>query len=238
MSVTIPLEFSEEMDDILAQMSGYFEGLADMYNSYSSLDEIFDEVPPILQYIWDLETKITKAHDQYNYEQKKRLVDARLVFTPEEIEEMKQKSTELQATAYSDDFKSTLPRLLDEIERIRRVTARAQGRNLLYGKLAGILDPSAKRAGLVGNNRPAMAKALGMEGFATTVGSMLTNAPHIIRESKGTVDAALANLRRRATGNNALPLRKRGTGTGGRRKSHTRKSRSHKGHKATRRTKH
>ena len=231
----MPLEFSEEMEDIYDQLYGFFESrMAD--NGFATLEELYPNgIPPLSQYIWDLETKIGKAHDQYNYEQKKRLVGARLVFTPEEIKEIKEKSIEVQATDYDDEFKSAFPRLLAEIEKVK---ARAEARNLVSGKLAGILDPSAKRAGLVGNNRPAMAKALGMEGFATTVGSMLTNAPHIIRESKGTVDAALANLRRRATGNNALPLRKRGTGTGGRRKSHTRKSRSHKGHKATRRTKH
>ena len=108
---------------------------------------------------------------------------------------------------------TTLETIDNFIEKVElKAKARSEGRNLLHGKMSGLLDPSAKRANLIGNNRPAMKKALGMEGFATTVGSFLTNAPRIQRESKGTVDPALRNLRSVAEGNNVMPLRNRGTG--------------------------
>lgn len=154
-----------------------------------------------------------------------------------------------------DNFIEKVEELDKEIK--LKAKARSEGRNLLHGKMSGLLDPSAKRANLIGNNRPAMKKALGMEGFATTVGSFLTNAPRIQRESKGTVDPALRNLRSVAEGNNVMPLRNRGTGVartnlnysglskvntslfkGGLRKRKTRRIRKGRSRKATRRTKH
>lgn len=154
-----------------------------------------------------------------------------------------------------DNFIEKVEELDKEIK--LKAKARSQGRNLLHGKMSGLLDPSAKRANLIGNNRPAMKKALGIEGFATTVGSFLTNAPRIQRESKGTVDPALRNLRSVAEGNNVMPLRNRGTGVartnlnysglskvntslfkGGLRKRKTHRIRKGRSHKATRRTKH
>ena len=154
-----------------------------------------------------------------------------------------------------DNFIEKVEELDKEIK--LKAKARSQGRNLLHGKMSGLLDPSAKRANLIGNNRPAMKKALGMEGFATTVGSFLTNAPRIQRESKGTVDPALRNLRSVAEGNNVMPLRNRGTGVartnlnysglskvntslfkGGLRKRKTRRIRKGRSRKATRRMKH
>ena len=154
-----------------------------------------------------------------------------------------------------DNFIEKVEELDKEIK--LKAKARSEGRNLLHGKMSGLLDPSAKRANLIGNNRPAMKKALGMEGFATTVGSFLTNAPRIQRESKGTVDPALRNLRSVAEGNNVMPLRNRGTGVartnlnysglskvntslfkGGLRKRKTRRIRKGRSRKATRRMKH
>ena len=154
-----------------------------------------------------------------------------------------------------DNFIEKVEELDKEIK--LKAKARSEGRNLLHGKMSGLLDPSAKRANLIGNNRPAMKKALGMEGFATTVGSFLTNAPRIQRESKGTVDPAIRNLRSVAEGNNVMPLRNRGTGVartnlnysglskvntslfkGGLRKRKTHRIRKGRSHKATRRTKH
>lgn len=156
----------------------------------------------------------------------------------------------------------TIDNLIEKVEELDKeiklkAKARSEGRNLLHGKMSGLLDPSAKRANLIGNNRPAMKKALGMEGFATTVGSFLTNAPRIQRESKGTVDPALRNLRSVAEGNNVMPLRNRGTGVartnlnysglskvntslfkGGLRKRKTRRIRKGRSRKATRRMKH
>ena len=154
-----------------------------------------------------------------------------------------------------DNFIEKVEELDKEIK--LKTKARSEGRNLLHGKMSGLLDPSAKRANLIGNNRPAMKKALGMEGFATTVGSFLTNAPRIQRESKGTVDPAIRNLRSVAEGKNVMPLRNRGTGVAGilnnsglskvntslfkggrsKRKTHH-KSKSHRSRKATRRIKH
>ena len=93
------------------------------------------------------------------------------------------------------ELKAAFSNLLQIVttEKIRQ-KAMSEGRNLSYGKVAGILDPSANREGIIGNNRPAMKRVLGAPFFTPMVGSFLTNAPRIIKGSKGTVDPALRNL--------------------------------------------
>ena len=213
MSVTMPFRANYEMNVIQDLLFGFFEErMADQ--GFTKLDELYPNgIPPLSQYLWDLDVKLTSVGP--------------VVFTPQQIEELKQRSAELQATHYDNGIKGSLPRLLEEIERVKRATAKGYARNLLHGEMAGVLDPSAKRADLIGNNRPAMKKVLGMEGFAPTVGKFLVDegyAPHIKRESKGTVRPAVTNLKNIVEGNPAKSLRKYGTGTGGRRTRKGRKS--------------
>ena len=223
MSVVMPYVATHELNIIVDKIQDFFEGQM-RAQGFTTLDELYPNgIPPLSQYLWDLDIKLND--------------DSTLVFTPEEINELNQMSAELQISQYPDEVKDTLPRMLAEIKRVK---ARAEGRNLLHGKIAGVLNSSAKRTGLIGNNRPAMNKILGMPEFVTTVGSFLTNTPRIKRESKGIVDPALANLKKVAMNQPVDPLRKYGTGTapnikGGRRKTHTRKGR--KNYKVTRRIK-
>lgn len=228
MSVTMPYVATAELNDIIDTIQEFFEeNMTDQ--GFTTLDELYPNgIPPLSQYLWDLDIKLNNDDG-----------DDAVIFTSKQIDELKQRSAELQTTQYSNALKASLPRLLAEIDRVKRVTAKGYAKNLVSGKRVGLLDPSANRANLIGNNRPAMKKALGMEGFATMVGDFLVNkdyAPRIKRESKGTVDPAVANLKNIVDGKPAAPLRKYGTGTGGgtggRRRHRTRKQR-----KSTRRTK-
>jgi hypothetical protein len=216
---------NDEMNAIIDEIRRFFE--ENMTNQgFITLDDLYPNgIPPLSQYLWDLDIKLNDD-------------DGPVVFSSEQVEELKRMSAELQTTQYSNALKASLPRLLVEIDRVKRGIAKGYARNLASGKRSGLLDPSANRAGLIGNNRPAMKKVLGMEGFATTVGEFLVNkdyAPRIKRESKGLVDPALANLKNISEGKPAKPMRNYGTGTGGRRKSRTRKGR--KSYKLTRRNK-
>jgi len=225
MSVTMPFVANDEMNAIMDEIREFFEENM-THQGFITLDDLYPNgIPPLSQYLWDLDIKLNDD-------------DGPVVFTSEQVEELKRMSAELQTTQYSNALKASLPRLLAEIDRVKRGIAKGYARNLASGKRSGLLDPSANRAGLVGNNRPAMKKALGMEGFATTVGEFLVNkgyTPRIKRESKGLVDPAVANLKNIAEGKPVKPMRNYGTGTGGSRKSHKRKGR--KSYKLTRRTK-
>ena len=119
----------------------------------------------------------------------------KVILTYDEIDNIQTMTNDINRGDFPDELKAAFSNLLQIVttEKIRQ-KAMSEGRNLSYGKVAGILDPSANREGIIGNNRPAMKRVLGMEGFATTVGSFLTNAPRIIKGSKGTVDPALRNL--------------------------------------------
>lgn len=119
----------------------------------------------------------------------------KVILTYDEIDNIQTMTNDINRGDFPDELKAAFSTLLQIVttEKIRQ-KAMSEGRNLSYGKVAGILDPSANREGIIGNNRPAMKRVLGMEGFATTVGSFLTNAPRIIKGSKGTVDPALRNL--------------------------------------------
>ena len=119
----------------------------------------------------------------------------KIILTYDDIEKIQTMTDNINRGDFPDRLKAAFSNLLQIVttEKIRQKAMR-EGRNLSYGKVAGILDPSANREGIIGNNRPAMKRVLGMEGFATTVGSFLTNAPRIIKGSKGTVDPALRNL--------------------------------------------
>jgi hypothetical protein len=120
---------------------------------------------------------------------------SKTILTYDDIDKIQTMTNAINRGDFPDKLKSAFSNLLQIVttEKIRQ-KAMSEGRNLSYGKVAGILDPSANREGIIGNNRPAMKKVLGMEGFATTVGSFLTNEPRIMRGSKGTVDPALRNL--------------------------------------------
>ena len=222
MSVTMPYVATAELNDIIDTIQEFFEeNMTDQ--GFTTLDELYPNgIPPLSQYLWDLDIKLNNDDGDV------------VVFTSKQIDELKQRSAELQATQYSNALKASLPRLLAEIDRVKRATAKGYARNLVYGKRSGLLDPTATRTGLIGNNRPAMKKALGMEGFATMVGDYLVNkdyAPRIKRESKGTVDPAVVNLKNIVEGKPAAPLRKYGTGTGGRRRRTRKQRKSRKGTK-------
>ena len=159
----------------------------------------------------------------------------KITFTYDDIEEIKTMANNINRGDFPDYLKAAFSTLLHIVtSEKRREKAMREGRNLSYGKIAGILDPSEDREGLIGNNRPAMKRALGMEGFATTVGSFLTNEPRIIRGSKGTVDPALRNLRLRAMGQVPEPLKPHRARRGGNRKK---TMRTNKYNKKSRKTK-
>jgi hypothetical protein len=126
---------------------------------------------------------------------------------------LKQQNVIIQAAGYPRYLKEAVSELLN------RVSYRSEGRNLSHGKAAGILDPSARRENLIGNNRPAMKRVLGMNAFPGMIGRFLTSEPRITKESRGTVDPALRNLRLRSQGQTPAPLRPYGTGIGGRKKT-------------------
>jgi hypothetical protein len=110
-----------------------------------------------------------------------------------------------------------------------RNQAKSEGRNLLAGKTAGLLDSDPERLEKLnkGVESSALKNLLGRNFFTQTVGSFLTKEPRIGQESRGTIGPALENLQKRATGIPVDPLRAKGTGTRGgkRRRNKTRKSR-------------
>lgn len=112
--------------------------------------------------------------------------------------------------------------------------ARGEGRNLLAGKAAGLLESNSNKLNKLnkGIESSALKKLLGRNFFTQSVGSFLTNEPRIRQESEGTIGPALENLQRRARGEAVEPLRTRGTGTRGR--PHTK----HKGGSMTRKRYH
>ena len=119
----------------------------------------------------------------------------KFILTYDEIDNIQTMTNDINRGDFPDELKAAFSTLLQIVttEKIRQ-KAMSEGRNLSYGKVAGILDPSANREGIIGNNRPAMKKVLGAPFFTPMVGSFLTNAPRIIKGSKGTVDPALRNL--------------------------------------------
>jgi hypothetical protein len=191
-------------DDPADYIFGYFEDLVDN-NGANTLEEIYAAGAPRLpadEYLWNLNDKLSLGNNR---------------FTPDELNELKQQNAIIQAAAYPRYLKEAISEILN------RATARSEGRNLSHGKTAGLLDPSARRANLIENNRPAMKRALGMNAFPGMVGKFLTTEPRITKESRGTVDPALRNLRLRAYGQTPAPLRPNGTGIGGRKKTKSNK---------------
>jgi hypothetical protein len=159
----------------------------------------------------------------------------KVILTYDDIDKIQTMTNDINRGDFPDRLKAAFSSLLRIVtSEKRKQKAMREGRNLSYGKIAGILDPSEDREGLIGNNRPAMKRALGMEGFATTVGSFLTNEPRIIRGSKGTVDPALRNLRLRAMGQVPEPLKSHRARRGGNRKK---TMRTNKYNKKSRKTK-
>ena len=199
------ITFNSRDDDPADFIYGYFEDLATvngMVVGVESLEELYSGGAPRRpadEYLWKLTDKLSGGNK----------------FSANELNELKQQDPIIQAadSGYPEYLKNAVSELL------RRVASRSEGRNLSSAKAAGILDTSARRENLIGNNRPAMKKALGMSAFPSMVGSFLTSEPRIHKESRGTVDPALRNLRLRSKGEVSEPLRRYGTGIGGRRKS-------------------
>jgi hypothetical protein len=115
--------------------------------------------------------------------------------------------------------------------------ARGEGRNLLAGKAAGLLESNSKKLKKLnmGIESSALKNLLGRNFFTQTVGSFLTNEPRIGQESKGTIGPALANLKRRANGKKVEPLRPKWTGTRGGKRTRSKKGTSRKSRKNNRR---
>jgi hypothetical protein len=137
-------------DDPADYLMGYFEDLMSVHGvvvGVNSLENLYSEtgVPkrPADQYLWNLNDKLSLGDNK---------------FSVDELNELREQNKIIQSAD------SGYPRYLKEAisELLRRVTARSEGRNLSGAKAAGILDPSARRANLIGNNRPAMKRALGM----------------------------------------------------------------------------
>ena len=156
--------------------------------------------------------------------------DANVTFTSAEIEYLNEQNSAVQKSeTYPENIKKGYSKLLKKINKeAAKPIARREGRNLLHGKLGGILNPSGR------SNTPAIHSAIGMPGFAAHLGSFLSGTPRINRESEGRVNAALKNLAAISRGDDPEPLLPRGTGTrnkpyqGGRRMRKTRKSRARK----------
>jgi hypothetical protein len=198
--------FNPREDDPADFIYGFFEDLATVHGmvvGVSTLEELYNDAGaprrPADKYLWDLGDKLGSTSNSK--------------FSENDLDQLKQQNKIIQ------DPKSRYPQYLKDAisELLRRVSARSEGRNISSGKTAGILNTRARN--LIGNNRPAMKKALDMTGFQTEVGSFLTSANRIKKESKGTVDPALRNLKLIAQGQVPEPLRPYGTGTGGRRKT-------------------
>lgn len=156
--------------------------------------------------------------------------DANATFTSAEIEYLNEQNSVVQASEnYPENIKVGYSKLLKKINKeAAKPIARREGRNLLHGKLGGILNPSGR------SKTPAIHKAIGMPGFAAHLGSFLSGTPRINRESEGRVNAALKNLAAISRGDDPEPLRPRGTGTrnrpyeGGGRMRKTRKTKARK----------
>jgi hypothetical protein len=88
-----------------------------------------------------------------------------------------------------------------------------EARNVLAAKHAGLLK--SNNLNRIQTNNPALNKVIGLAPFITTTTGYLMNEYRTNRESKGTVDPALRNRRRRIEGLPVEPPRKPGTGTGG-----------------------
>jgi hypothetical protein len=203
------IRFNPKEDDPADFIYGFFEDLATVHGmvvGVSTLEELYSETGaprrPADKYLWELGEKLSIIGDPK--------------FSENDLRTLKQQNQIIQ------DPKSRYPQYIKDAisELLRRVAARSEARNLLSGKAAGLLDTNRN---LIGNNRPAMKKVLDSTGFATNVGSFLTSAKRIQRESKGTVDPALRNLKLIAQGEVPEPLRPYGTGTGGRRKTAVKK---------------
>jgi len=190
-------------DDPIDYVMGYFEDLmreGEIVVGVNSLEELYETGAPERpadEYLWDLAGK----------------QGTNIKFSAPEFNELKEQNELIQAADYPQYLKDAITELLN------REKARNEGRNLSHGKEAGILNTNARRANLVGNNMPAMKKALAINAFPSMVGRFLTDTPRITKESRGSVEPALRNLRGRAEGQIPAPLRPYGTGTGGRRKT-------------------
>jgi hypothetical protein len=146
----------------------------------------------------------------------------KVILTYDDIDKIQTMTNAINRGDFPDELKAGFSNLLQIVttEKVRQ-KAMSEGRNLSYGKVAGILDPSSNREGIIGNNRPAMKRVLGAPFFTPMVGSFLTNSPRIIKGSKGTVDPALRNLSIKAGqlrgGNRKKTMRRN-------KKKHTRKA--------------
>ena len=193
----------QQNDDPIDYIVGYFEDLlseGEIVVGADSLEELYEAGAPERpadEYLWNLSGKQGEN----------------IKFSSPEYNELKEQNELIQAADYPQYLKDAISELL------KREKARNEGRNLSRGKAAGILNTNARRANLVGNNMPAMKKALAINAFPSMIGRFLTDTPRITKESRGSVEPALTNLRGIAEGQEPAPLRPYGTGTGGRRKT-------------------
>jgi len=197
---------------------GYFEDLLTvdgMVVGVNSLEELYFQTGAP-----------RRAADEYLWELNYVLGNGKTSFTQNEVNELERQNGIVQAADYPKYLKDAVSELL------KRVSAPIHARDLVHARIAGVLDPTARRANIVGNNRPAMKQALGMPSFVTGVSGFLGQTPHTYNQSEGNVLHAIENLRRRKLGEPTRPLRPRGTGTGGRRKKTMRKNK-----KSSRKTK-
>ena len=79
MSVVMPYVATHELNIIVDKIQDFFEGQMGA-QGFTTLDELYPNgIPPLSQYLWDLDIKLND--------------DSTLVFTPEEINELKQNHT-------------------------------------------------------------------------------------------------------------------------------------------------
>jgi hypothetical protein len=107
----MPYVANDEMNAIMDEIRGFFEENM-THQGFITLDDLYPNgIPPLSQYLWDLDIKLNDD-------------DGPVVFTSKQIDELKQRSAELQTTPYSNALKASLPRLLAEIDRVKRATAK------------------------------------------------------------------------------------------------------------------
>ena len=79
-------------------------------------------------------------------------------------------------------------------------------KNLKAGEAAGILESNPDKLNRLNPASPALSRLMGMPAFTTSVGEYLTGEPTIMKGSRGTIQPAIENLKKRARGELPEPI--------------------------------
>ena len=192
MSITLTTRPGSSGDRMSDNLANFSDAIDNFYENDEGIGE-FEDAVNIVEFR-KIYKKLNSGFEEW-LERPEDIRPHKFILTHDDIDQIQTMTDNINRGDFPDELKAAFSNLLQIVttEKIRQ-KAMSEGRNLSYGKVAGILDPSANREGIIGNNRPAMKKVLGAPFFTPTVGSFLTNSPRIIKGSKGTVDPALRNL--------------------------------------------